>query len=79
MQDVGWLKSITKLPIVVKGILTREDGKIKWLLMLCSFLHFPYCCFHGYKEPFNCYTIKSSGLQPLDEKGNYFPSLCFIC
>ncbi|XP_021627232.1 peroxisomal (S)-2-hydroxy-acid oxidase GLO4 isoform X3 [Manihot esculenta] len=25
-KDVGWLKSITKLPIVVKGILTREDA-----------------------------------------------------
>ncbi|CAH0769169.1 unnamed protein product [Bemisia tabaci] len=27
-KDVQWLKSITKLPIVLKGILTREDAKI---------------------------------------------------
>ncbi|XP_050232299.1 peroxisomal (S)-2-hydroxyacid oxidase GLO4-like isoform X3 [Mercurialis annua] len=25
-KDVGWLKSITNLPILVKGILTREDA-----------------------------------------------------
>ncbi|CAG7877614.1 unnamed protein product [Brassica rapa] len=27
-KDIEWLRSITKLPIVVKGILTREDGEI---------------------------------------------------
>ncbi|KAH0927278.1 hypothetical protein HID58_019534 [Brassica napus] len=27
-KDIEWLRSITKLPILVKGILTREDGKI---------------------------------------------------
>lgn len=25
-KDVDWLKSVTKLPIVVKGVLTREDA-----------------------------------------------------
>ncbi|KAH9665363.1 peroxisomal (S)-2-hydroxy-acid oxidase GLO4 [Citrus sinensis] len=28
-KDLEWLRSITKLPILIKGILTREDGKIK--------------------------------------------------
>ena len=28
-QDIAWLKSITNLPILIKGILTREDGNIK--------------------------------------------------
>uniref|UniRef100_A0A6N2MX40 (S)-2-hydroxy-acid oxidase n=1 Tax=Salix viminalis TaxID=40686 RepID=A0A6N2MX40_SALVM len=28
-RDIAWLKSITNLPILIKGILTREDGKIK--------------------------------------------------
>ena len=27
-KDIGWLKSITSLPIVVKGILTPEDTLI---------------------------------------------------
>ncbi|CAF2101547.1 unnamed protein product [Brassica napus] len=27
-KDIEWLRSITKLPILVKGILTREDGEI---------------------------------------------------
>jgi (S)-2-hydroxy-acid oxidase len=27
-EDVKWLKSITKLPVVVKGVLTAEDAKI---------------------------------------------------
>lgn len=27
-EDVKWLKSITKLPIVVKGVLTGEDAKL---------------------------------------------------
>jgi len=26
-QDVEWLRSITKLPVLVKGILTAEDGE----------------------------------------------------
>nr|GMC55738.1 peroxisomal (S)-2-hydroxy-acid oxidase GLO4-like [Ipomoea batatas] len=26
MQDIAWLKSITKLPILLKGILTHEDA-----------------------------------------------------
>jgi hypothetical protein len=26
-QDVEWLKSITSLPILLKGIVTAEDGK----------------------------------------------------
>jgi isopentenyl diphosphate isomerase/L-lactate dehydrogenase-like FMN-dependent dehydrogenase len=26
-KDVKWLKSITKLPIILKGILNGEDGK----------------------------------------------------
>ncbi|KAK9280908.1 hypothetical protein L1049_003799 [Liquidambar formosana] len=28
LQDIGWLQSITKLPILIKGVLTCEDGKI---------------------------------------------------
>lgn len=27
MQDIGWLKSVTNLPILVKGILTAEDAR----------------------------------------------------
>ncbi|XP_056333744.1 hydroxyacid oxidase 1 [Danio aesculapii] len=26
-QDIGWLKTLTKLPVVVKGVLTAEDAK----------------------------------------------------
>ena len=26
VQDVEWLKSITSLPILLKGIITAEDG-----------------------------------------------------
>ncbi|PPD89255.1 hypothetical protein GOBAR_DD13817 [Gossypium barbadense] len=26
LQDIGWLKSITKLPILIKGLLTHEDA-----------------------------------------------------
>ncbi|KAI7733318.1 hypothetical protein M8C21_000233, partial [Ambrosia artemisiifolia] len=26
LQDIAWLKSITKLPIMIKGVLTREDA-----------------------------------------------------
>uniref|UniRef100_A0A2P2QC65 (S)-2-hydroxy-acid oxidase n=1 Tax=Rhizophora mucronata TaxID=61149 RepID=A0A2P2QC65_RHIMU len=25
-QDIGWLRSVTKLPILIKGVLTREDA-----------------------------------------------------
>jgi isopentenyl diphosphate isomerase/L-lactate dehydrogenase-like FMN-dependent dehydrogenase len=28
LQDVEWLKSITSLPILLKGIVTAEDGNI---------------------------------------------------
>ena len=27
VQDVEWLKSITSLPVLLKGIVTAEDGK----------------------------------------------------
>ncbi len=27
-QDIQWLKGITKLPVVVKGVLTAEDAKL---------------------------------------------------
>lgn len=27
IQDVQWLQTITKLPILVKGVLTAEDGE----------------------------------------------------
>ena len=27
-QDVQWLQTITKLPILVKGVLTGEDGEL---------------------------------------------------
>lgn len=27
LQDIRWLKSITNLPILIKGVLTHEDGK----------------------------------------------------
>lgn len=27
MKDVKWLQSITSMPILVKGVLTAEDGK----------------------------------------------------
>jgi (S)-2-hydroxy-acid oxidase len=35
MQDVKWLQSITSLPILVKGVITAEDGRIA-----SCFLHF---------------------------------------
>ncbi|PWA66007.1 aldolase-type TIM barrel family protein [Artemisia annua] len=33
-KDIAWLKSITKLPVLLKGVLTREDGKV--MSSLCS-------------------------------------------
>lgn len=27
LQDIAWLKSITNLPVLIKGVLTSEDGK----------------------------------------------------
>ena len=38
-QDIGWLRSITKLPILIKGVLTHEDGRdfILWYLHLIIF------------------------------------------
>lgn len=35
-QDVQWLQTITKLPILVKGVLTAEDGIVKLLFFRCS-------------------------------------------
>ena len=29
LQDISWLRSITSLPILIKGILTHEDGKVQ--------------------------------------------------
>lgn len=37
LQDVKWLQSITKLPILVKGIITAEDSKC------CCFLCHNFC------------------------------------
>ena len=39
-QDIGWLRSITNLPILIKGVLTREDGRfsILWYLHLIIIL-----------------------------------------
>jgi (S)-2-hydroxy-acid oxidase len=34
-KDVKWLQSITSLPILVKGVITAEDGRIA-----SCFLHF---------------------------------------
>lgn len=31
-----WLQTITKLPILVKGVLTAEDGIVKLLFSRCS-------------------------------------------
>jgi hypothetical protein len=28
LQDIKWLQTITRLPILVKGVLTAEDGKV---------------------------------------------------
>jgi len=28
VQDVKWLQSITSLPILVKGVVTAEDGEL---------------------------------------------------
>ena len=28
-QDVQWLQTITSMPILVKGVLTGEDGELK--------------------------------------------------
>lgn len=35
LQDIEWLKSITKLPILIKGVLTSEDGIYYWTLDVC--------------------------------------------
>lgn len=49
LQDIAWLKSITKLPIMLKGVLTREDGNLViktiscLLLVMCKF----YLTFFG--------------------------------
>ena len=34
LQDITWLKSITNLPILIKGVLTPEDGKLKTPLLI---------------------------------------------
>lgn len=39
LQDLGWLRAITNLPILIKGVLTREDGKIS---ILCNFVTLNY-------------------------------------
>lgn len=36
-QDVQWLQSITKLPVLAKGILTAEDGKIHGIRLALKF------------------------------------------
>lgn len=28
LQDVEWLRSATELPVLIKGVLTHEDGKV---------------------------------------------------
>jgi isopentenyl diphosphate isomerase/L-lactate dehydrogenase-like FMN-dependent dehydrogenase len=34
VQDVNWLQSITSLPILVKGVVTAEDGELLRSLLL---------------------------------------------
>jgi len=34
VQDVKWLQSITSLPILVKGVVTTEDGELLQSLLL---------------------------------------------
>lgn len=39
MQDISWLRDITSLPILIKGVLTAEDGSslnIAWSLKVIS-------------------------------------------
>ena len=42
VQDIGWLKSVTKLPILLKGVLTAEDGISFLTSMFSSFLWVDY-------------------------------------
>jgi isopentenyl diphosphate isomerase/L-lactate dehydrogenase-like FMN-dependent dehydrogenase len=34
MQDIEWLRSLTSLPIILKGIITAEDGNFISLLFI---------------------------------------------
>jgi hypothetical protein len=38
LQDVKWLQSITSMPILVKGVVTAEDGKLIFFILLVSFV-----------------------------------------
>ncbi|KAL4284453.1 hypothetical protein GQ457_16G017590 [Hibiscus cannabinus] len=33
LQDIGWLKSLTKLPILIKGVLTHEDVGVAGIIV----------------------------------------------
>jgi hypothetical protein len=38
LQDVKWLQSITSMPILVKGVVTAEDGTLSFVILLISFV-----------------------------------------
>ncbi|KAM0956265.1 hypothetical protein ACFX11_024907 [Malus domestica] len=38
MQDTGWLKSVTNMPILIKGVLTREVQERPWKQELLGWL-----------------------------------------
>ncbi|KAJ0076153.1 hypothetical protein Patl1_33755 [Pistacia atlantica] len=40
LQDIGWLRSITSLPILIKGVFTPEDGKLQALSDYSIFSNF---------------------------------------
>jgi hypothetical protein len=58
LQDIKWLQTITRLPILVKGVLTAEDGKVFLFpvtdLSLRSMEHLQICSS-------NCYQMRRCG------------------
>jgi len=42
-QDVEWLRSITKLPVLVKGILTAEDGENRVVSLQIRLIRLSLC------------------------------------
>ena len=51
LQDLQWLKSFTNLPILIKGVLTREDGKsivFPYFFAMLYILHFYMVWFNDY-------------------------------
>lgn len=55
VQDVKWLQTITSLPILVKGVLTAEDGKQNKTCLRILLIHF-LTHFFRYTAMFNTFS-----------------------